>query len=59
MWEVRRQNGRKGRRIMKNPMPLTIKDIANLVSQCKEMNVGCNIQFFPIEKEKKENADND
>lgn len=44
---------------MKNPMQLTIKDIANLVSQCKEMNVGCNIQFFPIEKEKKDGADND
>ena len=44
---------------MKNPMKLTIKDIAYLVSHCKEMNVGCNIQFFPIEKEKKESADND
>ena len=44
---------------MKNPMQLTIKDIAYLVSHCKEMNVGCNIQFFPIEKEKKDCADND
>ena len=44
---------------MKKPMQLTIKDIAYLVSHCKEMNVGCNIQFFPIEKEKKDGADND
>ena len=40
-------------------MQLTIKDIANLRSHCKEMNGGCNNQFFPIVKEKKDGADND
>ena len=44
---------------MKNPMQVTIKDIANLVSHCKEMNVGCNIQCVAIGKEKKDGADND
>ena len=44
---------------MKNPMQLTIKDIANLVSQCEKMGVVFNVQFFPIKKEEQDGTNND
>lgn len=34
----------------KNPMQLTIEDIANIISQCEAKNVVFNVQFFPMKK---------
>ena len=42
---------------MKNPIKLTIEDIAVLVSQCKDLGVGCDIRLIPIDTKKDEEKD--
>jgi hypothetical protein len=37
---------------MKNPLNLTIEDIAKMMSEAEKMGVAINMQFIPIKKDK-------
>ena len=44
---------------MKDPMQLTIMDMATIISECEDRGVGCRIEFVPIKKEQENDSNED
>ena len=44
---------------MKNVMKITVEDLVNLVTECEQRGMYCNISFGTIKKEEIENKDSE